>query len=294
MNRPDFLLGVGAQKAATTWLYAYLRDHPQTAMGTIKELAVLHTALRPDAFKQGTINKIRRLQRFLDKQIQQMEPGHPISNAQELIDHIDNLAMDLDLERYWDYFDRIASAEPQARLIGDITPQYSGLEAEHYRFVATSIRSRGYRPRVVFLMRDPVERCYLMLKMGDRNSLRQGGKVSRPAHERFADDATQPWCEIYTRYENTIRGLESAFAPNELFYGFYESFMSEPEIRRLCAFLGLDYVDPKFGRRVNVSASDHRPSEAAIAEVRDFYDETYRFCENKFGKDFIRAIWQNA
>lgn len=32
-----FLLGVGAQKAGTTWLYDYLNDHPQTDMGLYKE-----------------------------------------------------------------------------------------------------------------------------------------------------------------------------------------------------------------------------------------------------------------
>jgi hypothetical protein len=33
-----FLLGVGAQKAGTSWLYRYLKSHPEIFMSPIKEM----------------------------------------------------------------------------------------------------------------------------------------------------------------------------------------------------------------------------------------------------------------
>ena len=36
-----FVLGLGAQKAGTTWLYKHMHNHPQCALGNVKELAAL-------------------------------------------------------------------------------------------------------------------------------------------------------------------------------------------------------------------------------------------------------------
>ena len=37
-TRPLQFFGIGAQKSGTTWLYAYLKEHPQVFMPEIKEL----------------------------------------------------------------------------------------------------------------------------------------------------------------------------------------------------------------------------------------------------------------
>ena len=42
------VIGIGAQKAGTTWLYRYLRTHPQVGMSPIKELHYWDERFRPD------------------------------------------------------------------------------------------------------------------------------------------------------------------------------------------------------------------------------------------------------
>ena len=56
-----FLLGLGAQKAGTSWLWRYLKSHPQAALGPLKEFAVWQTVLAPDAPSERRRAKIRDL-----------------------------------------------------------------------------------------------------------------------------------------------------------------------------------------------------------------------------------------
>jgi hypothetical protein len=43
-----FMVGVGAQKAGTTWLFDYLGRHPDVAMSPIKELHYFDQIFRPE------------------------------------------------------------------------------------------------------------------------------------------------------------------------------------------------------------------------------------------------------
>jgi hypothetical protein len=42
------MVGVGAQKAGTTWLFDYLGRHPDVAMSPIKELHYFDQIFRPE------------------------------------------------------------------------------------------------------------------------------------------------------------------------------------------------------------------------------------------------------
>ena len=64
-----FLLGVGAQKAGTTWVYRYLRSHPACAMGPIKEYAVFDTHERPELFSGRSRNRFERLRHEAERRI---------------------------------------------------------------------------------------------------------------------------------------------------------------------------------------------------------------------------------
>ena len=295
MSNVNFLLGVGAQKAGTTWVNQYLRRHPQTACGRIKELHVFSNALRPDRFADGRAKKIQRVRNYLDDQMQALGADGGVENPEHLLAELDHLAMELDLARYWEYFRRLTADRPDAVLTGEITPAYSGLAAEQFEVIADGMRAHGFRPRVVFLMRDPVDRCYSMLKMGERNRAKEKGVAApQTAHENFAQAAVQPWNAIRTRYDETIRGLEEVFSADDIFYGFYETFFSESEVARLCEFLGIDFVKPNLHKKANASPASAYPSPDDIAAVREFYDATYRFCMDRFGETFIRSVWKHA
>ena len=106
-----FLLGVGAQKAGTTWLHAQLDRRRDADFGFLKEYHV-HDALTLPA--AGFSNRRRpswlkprtwRRQRFLDRP-----------------------------ERYYAYF-AARLRRRGIRLTGDITPSYSGLSVDTLRTI---------------------------------------------------------------------------------------------------------------------------------------------------------------
>lgn len=289
---PVFLLGVGAQKAATTWLYRYLRDHPDCAMGPVKEQSVFQSYYQSERFRLSEVVKMERLRDHLAASVRAFHKGEPAGDPAELLSLLDNLAMNHDIDRYWAGFQKLRADHPQARVVGDITPEYSGLTSANFQDIRRRMLAEGYVPRVIFLMRDPVERCFSMLRMADRNAAEAGNTVGRPAHERFEAGAKSDWCQMYTRYDRTMAALEAAFAPEEIFYGFYETFLTLEELGRACAFLGIDRAHPNFDRRVNWSPREGDLDPGALQAVRAFYDDTYAACQQRFGADFIAGIWR--
>lgn len=286
-----FLLGVGAQKGGTTWVYQYLRNHPDCNMGSIKEYAVFNSVFRPDAFSKRPQARMRQLGNMAQRRLQAAQQGQDAGDPSEMIDLMDVLTLQLDLDRYVPHFDRLYNARPDVRLVGDITPEYSALNAEQFTRIRDMLQAGGYRVKVIFLMRDPAERCYSAIRMGDRNTGRTGDRPGRLAHERFADEAVSPWCDIRTRYEKTIPALEAVFPSEDIFYGFYESFLAPGPVREMTDFLGISPLDPNLSHKANASPREHEPDAASFARVRDHYKATYAFCRDRFGAEVIDAIW---
>lgn len=262
---------MGAQKAGTSWLYRYLKDHPECAMGPIKEYAVFSSVFRPDLFSRRTIGRLQRLQGLAKSRSESLARGEAAPAPARLLNLMDSLSLALDpWQRYVPYFDRLVAARPAARLTGDITPVYSTLEAEHFRQIRDLLEGGGYRVKVVFLMRDPVERCFSALRMGARDGRRKGG-AAQPPKMQFVREATRQWCEIRTRYEHTIAALEAVFAQEDLFYGFHESFITPEGVHALTDFLGVAYREPDLDKRVNASPRTVEPDSAERAQVRAHY-----------------------
>lgn len=283
-----FLLGVGCQKGGTTWLHKYLHGLPECNLGFAKEYHTfdsryldvcrgLHTA----KLKRLT-GLLRRKERF--RFLPRPALDRTIATLARLI------VFNNDFELYADYFDRLWNSDERIMVVGDITPAYSGLKSVHFAEIRRLLESRGFAVRVVFLMRDPVERCYSAAR-----SLVQ--KLSRKAAIpdpllTLKDQYATPSYQIRTRYEDTIQNLEEVFAKDEIFYGFYESLFNSDEIRRLNGFLGLNSQRlPDFSQSENSSPPGGDVPRALAQEIRDYYRKTYEFCTARFGRDMIDRIW---
>ena len=64
MKPPNFFI-VGAPKAATTFLYAYLDQHPQVYMSPLKEPNYFASELRPENFAEEDRARVQRQMREL-------------------------------------------------------------------------------------------------------------------------------------------------------------------------------------------------------------------------------------
>ncbi|WP_297081470.1 sulfotransferase [uncultured Demequina sp.] len=279
---PTFLLGLGAQKAGTTWLHAYLDRSPQFDGGYFKEYHVL------DAIDLDYPSAARRA---FDGAIAAAERG--LRGEEIGPRHLHRAAMIADTRVYYDYFSTLAHADPEVRLTADYTPIYALLPQRRLEEVRAEVSRRGMRPAAMFLMRDPVERIYSQIRMR-----------ARDVPENLGADAETmllKWHrkEIYasrSRYEDTIRRIDATFPEEDAYFGFYEELFTRDTVQDICRFLGIDMIEPDFAERKNVSSprSDDGPDAATLRKVARSLRPTYEFVAERFPDRDIRALWPNA
>ena len=223
-----FLIGVGAQKAGTSWLHDQLNRRKDADFGFLKEYHVFD-ALELEHFSSfrptnPTPLKWRtwRRARFIEQP-----------------------------ERYFDYF--TSRLKPShIRLTGDITPSYAGLEAESYQRIKQAFAQRGVRTRAVFIMRDPVERFLSQQRM----QLRKRGLLT-PAHE--IEHLNKASIKLLKRdsprsdYPATLDALRGGLAASDIFIGLYETLFTPEAHLELCRSLGIPEQIPDLRHRVNAS-----------------------------------------
>lgn len=255
-----FILGIGAQKAGTTWFSEWLRASGQFAAEQRKEY---HTWSHLLALGQGTAFAA------------------------------------LPPERYFDHFEALIE-QSGGRVAADITPAYSGLEADVFALIYNEFTRRGIACKVVFLMRDPALRCWSMARM---NHIRR-----RTHNVDFSDDpdAEEILRRIYrtrgamlrTRYDQTITRLEQVVPRADIHYGIYEALFDREsgpdELASLARFLDLPVQPEMLARRVQPfeikpQQGDNKLASDVLADVVRFYAEVYAFCRQRFPE--TRGLW---
>ena len=241
-----FLLGVGAQKAGTSWLHDQLHRRSDADFGFLKEYHVF------DALD---------LERFAD-----FRPKRPTPLKWRTWRRARFIARP---ERYFDYF-ASRLKPPQIRLTGDITPSYAGLSAESYQRIKQAFAQRGVQTRALFIMRDPVERFLSQQRM----QLRKRGLLT-PAHE--FEHLNKASLKLLKRdsprndYPATLDALRDGFAESEVFIGLYETLFAPAAHRELCGYLGIPEQIPDMSQRVNAShATTSVPQEVLQRLGRHF------------------------
>ena len=227
-SEATFLLGVGAQKAGTSWLHDQLHRRSDADFGFLKEYHVF------DALE---------LERFAN-----FRPKRPTPLKWRTWRRARFIARP---ERYFDYF--ASRLKPtQIRLTGDITPSYAGLSAESYQRIQQAFAQRGVKTRAVFIMRDPVERFLSQQRM----QLRKRGLLT-PAHE--IEHLNKASLKLLKResprndYPATLDALRGGLAESEIFIGLYETLFTAATHRELCRYLGIPEQIPDVNQRVNAS-----------------------------------------
>lgn len=276
-----FILGVGAQKCGTTWLHDYLAAHPQAQMPVLKELHYFDLVLRPDIFRIDIAAKMR-------EDIDRAHAADPAGLARARREAEARKAMTDDPESYVGFF---RDLRLDTRLTGDITPSYSGLSAENFRQVRTLLRDAGVEVRVVFLMRDPVARAISQARMV--MGLKHGDIPPWAIKRRMLRRVMAPGNLARARYDLTVRNLQAAFAPEELHLEFFERFFNEDSLRRLCAFLGLDYVAADFRKPENKVSAPLIFTDEDRAQLYRSLRPVYDGCREIFGNR-IPESWESG
>lgn len=286
-----FLLGVGAQKSATSWLYDYLKMHEQCDLGFNKEYHVFDALFVPDrGLRNLIVNRLNAVQKLAALKIKDIN-NETLELDLKLERAIKAVSFDLNTENYASYFDQLHRANPKTALVGDITPSYSMLSADNYSYIKELLERRGFKVKVIFLMRDPIERAYSEARMHLRD-LKVAGKATKKMAEVVMNNrlGVAGLCNR-GQYDMTIKSLEQVFDVNDIHYGFYETLFHEKEVRKITDFLGIDFIDADFGKKVNASPRPAELSHDSINQALQRFDGVYDFCKTKFGEKFIDRIW---
>lgn len=235
----QFILGVGAQKSGTTWLYYHLTSSSKYNKGFTKEyhhFDVLH--LPQDRFRTTNFP---------------------------------------DSDSYFDYFNRLWHSNSQTTTVGDITPYYSGLSSDVFEHIRDNLERRGFVIKVVFLMRDPVERIWSAARM-----IKRRDNSNKSVRELVLETYTTKPCELRTRYDITITNLERVFAKDQIFYSLYEELFTPYTLDRLYNFLEIDDIRLDSDTKINVTEKTESLDDECCRLVANHYTSVYKFIGDRY------------
>ena len=278
-----FILCVGAQKAGTSWLHKQLCKSQNFAQGFAKEYHTFDSLYSPVCSNMR--NRLLRSTRLaINRMDDRAGQGSPLSQHAKRLSFIEST------DNYFEYFDYLWLTNSLITSTGDVTPSYSTLDAKAFAVIREGLLKKGFTPRVVFLMRDPIERIWSMLRMEWRNRKKVVGFDE--AMKRLLACHRNPGVQLRTQYDRTIIELEKVFPANELCYGFYENLFSLHGFKGIMQFTGLDLQAPDFMESINSSpkGEDTEPDAQVAAEIVKTYGSVYTFILSRFGEQML-DLW---
>jgi len=263
IDMKTFFLGLGAQKAGTTWLAKYLHTSGKVATNVVKEYHVwdaLHLAEHRHmrvTEKESGLNALNKLRFVLQK-----SP-----------------------ENYFNYF--IYMMTQQAKpMTCDITPTYAGLNRTILQSISAGFLERGVSTKAIFLMRDPIERCWSAARQKHQT---HSGQATITDDEVLAH-ARLPGAVMRTRYDMTIAEMEAAFEPSMMYVGIYEDMFEAENLRRISEFCGVAARPSLVNEKINATPVIENLSPSTEKQIATQYREVYAFVARRYPR--ATELWK--
>ena len=266
-----YFLGVGAQKAGTTWLHDQLSRHPQIGVPETKELHYFDSV--HDTRHGGESRRVFTARSLLE--VLRTAPGGEQREA--ALAKIELLALSFaGPEKYRDHL--LATAGQATEVVGEITPEYATLGEEGFRAMRETLD-----PKVIFVMRDPLLRYWSAVRM--LASKRPGIDLE---HE-FAEAIGRPGIWARSDYGATLGLLERTFQAENVLVLFFEELFDETTMRRVADFLE---VDEQWGWGLDVRSHEgpEREMPTISPKVRRRLGPVYDAVRQRYG-DLVPGAW---
>ena len=287
LSFPDFL-GIGAPRSGTSWLAKNLSRHPEVWTPPLKELHYFDQRVGEPSFGAPVA-------RLLAKQ-----------DADEWYPWVWRYQLKARLRSHWERLDpkallwdlRFFARSPSDRwyaslfrggkgkTTGEVTPQYSILEEEG----VARIQSLMPDARILFLMRNPIERAYAAsvwrIHMLIARDLLKGQTVEAATEAQLLEGFDHPEVRAETDYLQILEKWQRFYPDEQIFVGFIEDIHFHPVrlLRHIYRFIGVDasYAQQVLKGRVNARSPKQMPSSAATYLSRR-YHEDLRLLSERFG-----------
>ena len=164
-------------------------------------------------------------------------------------------------------------------MAGEITPSYSILD----RDAVAHVHEIMPEAKIIFMMRNPVERAWSHTAMRLKNRGRSGEDLGE---ERFDRRFGRKASRLRTDYLRTLDNWGSFFPEERIFVGFLEDIHFHPEelLESVYGFLGVDpsFQPPVAGEKVHSASAGRMPARAAVHLARAYRDDLLGL-EERFG-----------
>ncbi len=274
MSNKSFMLGVGAQKAGTTWLWNYMFSRSDVRTGFVKEYHVFD--------RQSLAHKKRK-----NRAIQNLKASFKAGdNAWQGSKDAQLLNFYVNESSYFDYFAGLLD-DPGAVAACDITPAYGFLEVETYVRIKEEFLKRRVDVTPVLLMREPVARLESMVRMGFQHSNKA---ASRELILNEMQQSVQKRADkVRSDYRATCENLSEVFG-DQVITVLYENLFSDTAIRTICDGLSIPFAPGNYEKVVRKGISE-KIEENDTKEFRKHYQDQYEFAVARFGRTEVAEAW---
>lgn len=275
--KKPLIVGIGAQKAGTTWLSQMLNQHPQVWLPPFKEAQFFNHRFVPE-HRQWLPWHFKRARQNQEKRYAAKGLALP-SQVDEWLVRITRGEM---FTNHW--YKQVFAPAPEGTLPCDITPEYSTISDEGIGFVAEFLP----KARFIYIIRHPVDRVISQLKM---NLTRKGRKPRGvDAWMKEIDDPV-----LYDRgdYATYVPRWTSRFGKDRLLIEPFGAIASDPAafLRRVEAHCGLaPHQYANMTAKVFAANKDLSVPPEVRAELRRRLDPQFAFIDATFGTEFASQI----
>lgn len=271
-NYPDFLC-VGAQKAATTWLYYVMRRVPGIFLPKIKEIHYFNDLYTPSADQFGHEHRARKV---LNSRKFYLNKNSRSEHDRSALAQLDHIGLDqINDEWYKGIFDFAHNND----ICGEICPSYMTIPTRAVRH-ALSINPNL---RVIIIVRDPLDRAWSQMRM------RMGRGFLNFDLDRILDGKI-PLDDYlnYSDYKSSIRRWESMCGHNRLKLLRYEGIRENPQgvLDEILEFVGLPGAPTQgdLSKKVFLGEPMDMPAELR-SKLLGLLEPQYEFLRTLFPED---------
>ena len=272
---PDFI-GIGAQKAGTTWLHRNLQAHPQIFMPR-KEVHYFDKKINDRSNARTRLFGSRKIDIQWRRQVKHWTLMHLIKEPS-----LRGLLWDFKyyMLPYNDQWYASVFEPKKGKVAGEITPAYSVLDRDSVVHVHELVPDA----KIIFFMRNPIERVWSQTVMSfDR--AKKGSAESVSEEELFQRSERDSMWKL-SNYLRTFENWGACYSEEQIFVGFLEDihFFPGELLKSLYGFLGVD-PSVKYGnitRKIHPGLQDTIPTRFAVHLARVYQEEIARLSE-RFG-----------
>ena len=271
----DFL-GIGAQKAGTTWLTENLRSHPQIWIPQVAKEVHYFDVLHLD---KGREHKLKQLNKRCAKMLDKMQKSG-LTNVKK--EHYLQRVVDPDFAFTDDWYAHIFSVAPAGKVCGEYTPLYCAINSDGINHVKRLMPE----VKLIYIIRDPVQRSLSSLRMAlERGSMRSQEDI-------LSDHIFQARGD----YAGNIPAWEKVFSVDQILYLPFGRIKTDPLaiLREVEVFLGLTPLEnyPLIKEQIHRSAKKGEVNiePESINLISSLTASQYPFLEKRFGNDFVAQI----